>query len=127
MQDQMCPGKRILVAEDVPLCMLVITQFLKTLGHTFDAVENGSDCLKLLIENSYDLVLTDIAMPVMDGVQLATEIRAMKNEKRTIPIIAMTANAELLAAQKFKAAGIDELLAKPFSKEDLRICIAKWL
>jgi CheY-like chemotaxis protein len=120
-------GKRLLVAEDVPLCMFVITRFLESLGYTFDPVKNGLDCLKLLNKNNYDLVLTDISMPVMDGVHLAKEIRAMTNEKRSIPIIAMTANAELLASKRFKAAGIDVLLAKPFSKEDLRRCIEKWL
>jgi CheY-like chemotaxis protein len=127
MQDQKNTAKRLLVAEDNTINLLVVTHFLETFGYEFDAVENGLDCLKRLSENSYDLVLTDISMPGMDGVEVAKEIRSMAGAKRDIPIIAMTANAEIAAAKRFVAAGINEVLAKPFTKADLQHCIEKWL
>ncbi|MEH6478430.1 MAG: response regulator, partial [Sneathiella sp.] len=82
---------------------------------------------KTFSENSYDMLLTDISMPGMDGVQVATEIRGMANAKRDVPIIAMTANVEIAATERFVAAGINEVLAKPFGKADLQRCIEKWL
>jgi CheY-like chemotaxis protein len=127
MQDQQRAGKRLLIAEDNPISLLVVSRFLESFGYAFDAVENGLDCLELLNENSYDLVLTGISMPKMDGIQVAIEIRAMADAKRHSPIIAMTANAELAAAERFVTAGINEMLSKPFSKADLKCCIEKWL
>jgi CheY-like chemotaxis protein len=127
MQEQLSAGKRLLVAEDNPINLLVVTRFLESFGYEFDAVENGLDCLKLLSEITYDLVLTDIAMPGMDGIQVATELRAMADVRCDIPVIAMTANVELAATQRFFDAGINEVLAKPFSKAELQSCIKKWL
>ncbi len=127
MQVQQSAGKKLLVAEDNPINLIIVTGFLELSGYVFDAVENGFDCLKLLHENSYDLLLTDISMPILDGVQVATEIRAMTNAKRKIPIIAMTANAEIVSAERFVTAGINEVLTKPFTKADLQCSIEKWL
>ena len=127
MQDQQRAGKRLLVAEDNPINLLVVTTMLERLGYTFDAVDNGFKCLKLLTESDYGLILTDISMPGMDGIQVATEIRARTDAKRNIPIIAMTANADLAEAERFKAAGFSEVLAKPFTKADLLQCLEEWL
>jgi CheY-like chemotaxis protein len=127
MQDLGASGKRLLVAEDDPTGLIVISHFIESFGYEFDIVENGLDCLKLLSENSYDLVLTDISMPRMDGVQVAKKIREMANPNCNIPIVAMTANAELVAAERFVASGICEVLPKPFRKVDLQLCIEKWL
>ncbi|EDZ42050.1 MAG: response regulator [Planktotalea sp.] len=127
MQEKFITEKRLLVAEDNSINLLVLSRFLETFGYGFDAVGNGLDCLNLINENFYDLVLTDISMPEMDGLQLATEIRAMTDAKRDIPIIAMTANAETEAAERFVKAGINEVLAKPFDKTELKYCIERWL
>lgn len=127
MQERQSTGKRLLVAEDNPISLVVVSRMLELLGYSFDAAENGSDCLKLLTKNDYDLVLTDIQMPGMDGMQLAAQIRAMKDPKSAIPIIAMTANADLEEAEEFDAAGINDVLAKPFNRADLLRCIEKWV
>jgi CheY-like chemotaxis protein len=127
MQDQKGVGKRLLVAEDNAINLLVVTLMLESSGYAFDAVENGLDCIKLLGENSYDLVLTDISMPLMDGIQVATTIRATTDARCRIPIIVMTANAELSEAERYAAAGINDVLAKPFGKADLLRCVNKWL
>jgi CheY-like chemotaxis protein len=126
LEPQSAP-KRLLVVEDNRLNLLIVTRFLVSFGHEFDAVDNGLDCIELLIEHNYDLVLTDISMPGMNGIDVARSIRTMTDAKRDIPIIAMTANTNAAAAQRFEAAGMNELLPKPFGKADLQRCIKKWL
>lgn len=127
MQIQHPIEKRLLAVEDNPLNLLVISHMLDASGYAYDAVDNGLKCLKLLNENHYDLVLTDIAMPGISGLQVAAEIRSMTDGKRDTPIIAMTANADYANIQLFVTAGISEVLAKPFSKVDFLRCIDRWL
>lgn len=127
MQEQHRTGKRLLVAEDNYINLIVLSRMLEILGYGFDSVENGIDCLTLFNQKDYDLVLTDIQMPGMDGMQVASNIRTMEATKCGIPIVAMTANADLTEVERFYAAGIDDVLAKPFSKADLLNCIEKWL
>jgi CheY-like chemotaxis protein len=127
MHEQHRTGRRLLVAEDNYINLVVVSRMLKSLGHAFDAAENGLDCLTLFNQNDYDLVLTDIQMPGLDGMQVASKIRTMKPEKRDVPIVAMTANADLAGAERFYDAGINDVLAKPFNKVDLLNCIGKWL
>jgi CheY-like chemotaxis protein len=127
MQEQHRTGKKLLVAEDNDINLIVLSRMLEILGYEFDAVENGFDCLKLFGQNDYDLVLTDIQMPGLDGMQVASNIRTMKTTKRDTPIVAMTANADLTEVERFYAVGINDVLAKPFNKADLLNCIEKWL
>jgi CheY-like chemotaxis protein len=127
MHEQHRTGRRLLVAEDNYINLVVVSRMLKSLGYAFDAAENGLDCLTLFNQNDYDLVLTDIQMPGLDGMQVASKIRTMKPEKRDVPIVAMTANADLAGAERFYEAGINDVLAKPFNKVDLLNCIEKWL
>ena len=127
MQDRHRIGNKLLVAEDNETNLLVVSRMLEILGYEFDAVENGLDGIKLFEQNEYDLVLTDIQMPGMDGMQVASKIRIMKTKKRDTPIVAMTANADLEEAKRFYAVGINDVLAKPFNKAELLNCIKKWL
>ncbi|MDG1530748.1 MAG: response regulator [Paracoccaceae bacterium] len=127
MQDRHRIGNKLLVAEDNEINLLVVSRMLEILGYEFDAVENGLDGIKLFEQNEYDLVLTDIQMPGMDGMQVASKIRTMKTKKRDTPIVAMTANADLEEAKRFYAVGINDVLAKPFNKAELLKCIKKWL
>ncbi|MEO0569622.1 MAG: response regulator [Pseudomonadota bacterium] len=126
MQTQHRTREKLLVAEDNQINLIVVTRMLEILGYEFDTVECGSDCLTLFDQNDYDLVLTDIQMPGMDGMQVASKIRTMKKTKRDVPIVAMTANADLAEAKKFYEAGINDVLAKPFNKAELLTCIEKW-
>lgn len=127
MEEQHRTGKRLLVAEDNYINLIVLSRMLEILGYGFDSVENGIDCLTLFNQKDYDLVLTDIQMPGMDGMQVASNIRTMEATKCDIPIVAMTANADLTEVERFYAAGINDVLAKPFSKADLLNCLEKWL
>lgn len=127
MQEQHRTGKKLLVAEDNDINLIVVSRMLEILGYEFDAVKNGLDCFTLFGQNDYDLVLTDIQMPGLDGMQVASKIRTMKTTKRDTPIVAMTANADLSEVERFHAVGINDVLAKPFNKADLLNCIEKWL
>lgn len=127
MQEQHRTGKRLLVAEDNYINLIVLSRMLEILGYGFDSVENGIDCLTLFNQEDYDLVLTDIQMPGMDGMQVASNIRTTEATKCDIPIVAMTANADMTEVERFYAAGINDVLAKPFNKADLLNCLEKWL
>ena len=127
MHEQHRTARRLLVAEDNYINLVIVSRMLKSLGYAFDAAENGLECLTLFNQSDYDLVLTDIQMPGLDGIQVASKIRTMKPEKRDVPIVAMTANADLAEAMRYYEAGINDVLAKPFNKAELLTSIAKWL
>lgn len=127
MLDQTFEQKKILIAEDNELNMLVITRMLAALGHSFDTVNNGMDCLQRARQHSYDLILTDISMPGMDGLEVAREIRTGLERGGEVPIVAVTANADVADYERFEEAGISEVLPKPFGKAQLQECTDRWL
>lgn len=115
-------AKRILVVEDNTINQVVIKSQLALLGHEVDVANDGEAGLRSWKEGSYDLVLTDCHMPILDGYEMTATIRseeAMAKHKPT-PIIAITANALSGEAEKCYAAGMDGYLSKPFSLEQLR-------
>jgi two-component system sensor histidine kinase RpfC len=113
----------ILVAEDSPINAKVITTFLRQDGHRVDHVENGKLALDALAQNQYDLVLMDMRMPEVDGLQATQRWRAQETDDRHIPIVALTANATPEDKQTCLAAGMDEFLSKPVNQEQLRTLI----
>lgn len=110
-------GKRVLLAEDHPLNTEIAVMLLEGKGFIVDTAENGLRALELFSkseEKYYDAILMDIRMPLMDGLTTATNIRHLSNtDAKTIPIIAMTANAFDDDIEKSKAAGMNAHLAKP--------------
>ncbi len=123
-------GYHILLAED-NLLNLEIAEFILTdAGAVVTKACNGEEALQLFIEASpyeYDIILMDIMMPVMDGYQTTRAIRSLdRPDAKTIPILAMTANAFAEDRQKTYAAGMDEHLTKPLDTELLLKTIAKY-
>ncbi|MCL1035859.1 PAS domain S-box protein [Shewanella submarina] len=105
-------GKRVLVVEDNEMNQEVACEFLEQAGMIVSLAGNGRIALDKLAQNSFDLVLMDCQMPVMDGYQATAAIR--KQEKyRNLPIIAMTANAMAGDREECLAAGMDDHIAKP--------------
>ena len=114
------PPHRILVVEDNAVNQFVAQRMLKNLGYDIDIANNGRDALEILQTRSYDLIFMDCQMPEMDGYETTRLIRHMEAGKRSVPIIAMTANAMKGDAEKCLEAGMDAYLSKPVSLDALR-------
>ena len=119
-------GKRkILVAEDVELNQYLARHMMEAWGFEVDIAVNGKEALLLVQQNSYDLILMDIQMPEMDGMEATRQIRLLKDAvKAGIPIVALTANALKGDRERFLEAGMDDYLSKPFTEPNLFQIIA---
>ncbi|GHB72770.1 hypothetical protein GCM10008107_22730 [Psychrosphaera saromensis] len=121
-------GLKVLVAEDNVINQLVITKMLEKEGIVFQLVDNGFDCTQAIENEDFDLILMDIHMPVMDGVEASKIIRNSTNEKvANIPIIALTANVMSDDIQYYLSIGINAHIAKPTQPKDLHNTIVECL
>ncbi|WP_422380854.1 ATP-binding protein [Marinicellulosiphila megalodicopiae] len=119
---------KILVAEDTFLNQIIVKEFLLQLGFSVTVMENGKLALDELIENDYDLILMDCLMPEMDGYEATKNIRELSDPtKKTIPIIALTANALSDARKQCLDSGMNDFLSKPFVEKNLIEVLKKWL
>ncbi|MBG0791354.1 MAG: response regulator [Desulfovibrionaceae bacterium] len=118
---------RILVAEDERVNALVTSGMLKKRGHTVTVVGNGQHAVDALIEAPYDLVLMDVQMPVINGLEVTEIIRrgAAENVPRDIPIIGLTAYATDADSRRCLEAGMDSVVTKPFAAEELLAAICR--
>ncbi|MCU1674739.1 MAG: two-component hybrid sensor and regulator [Frankiales bacterium] len=116
---------RVLLAEDNLVNQRVATLLLEKLGHRTDVVATGAEALAAVHERPYDVVLMDVQMPEMDGLEATRLIRAQLPADRQPRIIAMTANALVDDRQLALAAGMDDYLAKPVRPEELRAALAR--
>ncbi len=115
---------QILLAEDSPTNQLVAVSNLKKAGHTVQVADNGRKAVQAFAEGEFDLVLMDVAMPEMDGLEATRTIREREKESGGhIPIIAMTAFATKEYREKCLAAGMDAYITKPVSPDELRRAI----
>ncbi|GAA4278428.1 hypothetical protein GCM10022259_31530 [Aquimarina mytili] len=114
----------VLLVEDSDTNILVSQQILKYLGCTVDIAKDGKSALKKFKEDMYDLILMDINLPELDGVQTCNLIRT--NFNKIPPIIALTSNALPGDAEKFIAKGLDDYITKPFTTEILNIKLKNW-
>lgn len=113
----------ILVAEDNPVNQEIMAKRLHKMGHQVTIVDNGQEATEVIAKEHYDLVLMDLNMPVMGGIDAAKRIRAMDNDASIVPIIALTAKAMPEDRQQCKAVGMDGFLTKPFHREKLQSLI----
>jgi len=104
---------RILLAEDNPTNQLLARTILEKLGHRVNTVGNGREAIQALRAVPYDLVLMDVQMPVLDGIDATKIIRAMGGETAGVPIIALTANAMKGDRERYLSAGMNDYVAKP--------------
>jgi CheY-like chemotaxis protein len=100
---------------------------LTLLGYTAKFADNGVEALKLWKTAEFQLLLTDIRMPEMDGYELIKAIRRIKPDGDTLPIIAVTANALKTDIEKCLETGADDVLPKPFGLEALKQMLEKWV
>ncbi len=110
---------RILLAEDNKINQQLVTMLLRKAEHQVDVVENGELAFEAVRNADYDVVLMDVQMPVLDGVQATKRIRALPPPKNTVPIIALTAHAMAGAKEEYLAAEMDDYLSKPIDNGEL--------
>ncbi|HEX6734967.1 MAG TPA: response regulator [Azonexus sp.] len=125
------PGSRqlqghVLLVEDEPLNREIGCDLLSAAGIAVDIAENGLAAVERAQEYRYDLILMDVQMPVLDGLDATRRIRSLAGG-RDIPIVALTANAYSEDRQRCLAAGMDDFLAKPVEPEALYAILAKYL
>ncbi|HEX6811204.1 MAG TPA: ATP-binding protein [Planctomycetota bacterium] len=125
------PGKaqplRILVAEDNPLNQKLIERILQRDGHAVRIAENGRICCEMFATEPFDLILMDMQMPVMSGLEATTSIREQEGDSGSrVPIIALTANTTPEDRRSCLQAGMDEVLPKPVSVPLLRTLLASF-
>jgi CheY-like chemotaxis protein len=122
-------GQLILVAEDNSTNQLVIARQLAQLGYAADLTDNGRMALDRFRADRYGLVLTDIHMPEMDGLELTAAIRDLERTegRARVPILALTADVLVSEAERYLAAGIDDRMRKPMSLAQLEDAMARWL
>ena len=116
-------GARVLLAEDNPVNALLATSLLKRQGCSIDRVATGEEALAALARSHYDLVLMDVRMPVMDGME-ATRIYRTRGGRT--PVIALTANAFEEDRRACAEAGMDDFLTKPLDVAALRAAVTRW-
>lgn len=109
----------VLVADDNPTNRFLAGKLLEMFGCTADMVEDGRAALEAVQERPYDLVLMDIKMPGMDGVEATRAIRALDGPAAALPILALTANADERDAEAYLAAGMDGVVQKPIQPDVL--------
>jgi CheY-like chemotaxis protein len=118
---------RVLVVEDQPLNREVAIGMLASMGLEVETAHHGQQALDIIQSRSFDAVLMDCEMPVMDGFSATRALRAREQAGVHIPIIALTADVTSAGRAACLAAGMDDHLAKPFRREALHGILARWL
>ena len=114
----------ILVAEDNIVNQAIIKEILSEFGWKYDLVADGNAAVEKVQQNHYDLILMDVMMPIMDGLEATKKIRSLENNSK-IPIIALTASVTDQDLQKVFQSGMDAYVPKPIRIDDLKNCILR--
>lgn len=117
----------VLLAEDNPISSKLAEINISKLGHKLDVARNGQEAVEKYITNKYDVILMDIEMPVMNGIDATEEIRKLEKENdedHPVRIIAMTAHGQD-EIRKLKNKGLDEFCVKPYRSSELKRIISR--
>jgi signal transduction histidine kinase/DNA-binding response OmpR family regulator len=117
---------RILLAEDNLSNQLIATSYLEKMGHRVDVANNGREAVEAAAALPYDLILMDVQMPEVDGLEATQRIRALSGPARVTPIVALTANAFAQDERICREAGMDGFIAKPFEAATLAAALTQY-
>ncbi len=120
-------NRRIMVVDDNDVNLIVMKGMLKRSKAQLDCVRSGQECLCMLKDNKYDLVLLDHFMPEMDGIETLQNIRKMGFTYNSLPVVALTANAESDSKETYLNCGFNDYLEKPVEVEALEEVLSKYL
>jgi CheY-like chemotaxis protein len=113
------------LAEDSEVNRHVAVALLEKCGYQVDAVADGGQALDAVRETEYDIVLMDIQMPIMDGLEATRRIRALPDGS-DVPVVALTARSSVEERERCGEAGMNDFLAKPFNPDDLYRLVERW-
>jgi signal transduction histidine kinase/DNA-binding NarL/FixJ family response regulator len=119
-------GLRVLAAEDVPVNQELVRLMLAPLGCEVVLACNGEEAVDAVTAGDFDLILMDMQMPVMDGLEATRMIRRLGGRAARTPIVALTANVLPEQIERCRRAGMNDHVAKPFVPEDLQSAVLRW-
>ena len=119
------PSRRVLLVDDIAMNRDVATAFLQAAGYDVTCVDNGADAVAIAGRESFDVILMDVRMPEMDGLEATRRIRTLPAPHGEIPVIALTAQAFAEQIAECRDAGMDAHLTKPFSPDSLSALVAQ--
>lgn len=117
---------RVLIVDDNEINRQYLATFLRQIGATVAEATDGAQAVEACRHNTYHIILMDIHMPNMDGIEASGRIRATGLNRENVPIVAITADATNAVAEQFLAHGFDDYLIKPVTEESLRRMLARW-
>lgn len=118
---------RVLVAEDNPVNQLVANRYLQKAGCMVDVANNGAEAVEKFKTTEYDMILMDVSMPEMDGLEATRMIRSIEGSVPKIPIVALTAHAMRGDREQCIAVGMNDYLSKPLSYDIMVKALERWL
>ena len=119
-------GTRVLLAEDDPVSREVAQHLLQSAGLRVDIADNGADAVRMVAAGDFALILTDVQMPQMDGLEATVAIRALPG-RHAMPVLAITASAFDEDRRRCMDAGMNDIIVKPFEPKRLFETVLKWL
>lgn len=125
--NKMMSDKKILLVEDNQVNQMVATSILKKIGYNATVAANGQEAVDMLQADSYDLVLMDCHMPLMDGYEATKAIRELQGEIANVPIVAMTADAAMSDRERCLSVGMNDHLPKPIDMAALKAMVEQWI
>ncbi len=119
-------SRRVLLAEDVEVNQMLAVALLDRAGHRVTVVDNGAEAVAAVQADAFDIVLMDVQMPIKDGIEATKDIRALGGRYAALPIVAVTANVMPDDIDRFRAAGMNDHLGKPFPIDAFEILLDRW-
>ena len=121
----MSTPNRVLIAEDSSVIQNLVKKILEFQNFEITAVKNGEQVIQLLQKEDFDIILLDINMPIMDGMECVKAIRGLEASKSKIPVVAITGNARNYTEVEFKDAGFNDVLMKPLNFDKLVLVVKR--